>query len=183
MPHGPSACVEGSRSVARLGIIQIDLFTLLYSPVLSLSALWHGASPTVDSKNHFSHAPTFPTPDARCFRRPSTTKYLSLAQPAHNRTLSELPTMSYSRHYRPALKDSVDLQLQTAFSDGNWQSVVRLADKRAKSLKDPYYDVGAPLTLCRASRPELTFTKGHQGLCRVSAGLAGRQVCRFVRGG
>lgn len=50
--------------------------------------------------------------------------------------------MSYSRHYRPALKNSVDVQLQTAFSDGNWQSVVRLADKRAKSLKDPYYDVG-----------------------------------------
>jgi hypothetical protein len=49
--------------------------------------------------------------------------------------------MAYSRHYRPALKDSVDLQLQTAFSDGNWQVVVRLADKRVKSLKDPYYDV------------------------------------------
>ncbi|KAK4445090.1 N-acetyltransferase B complex non catalytic subunit-domain-containing protein [Podospora aff. communis PSN243] len=41
---------------------------------------------------------------------------------------------------RPALKSSVDVQLQTAFSDGNWNSVVRLADKRAKSLKDPYYE-------------------------------------------
>jgi N-terminal acetyltransferase B complex non-catalytic subunit len=41
---------------------------------------------------------------------------------------------------RPALKSSVDVQLQTAFSDGNWNSVTRLADKRAKSLKDPYYE-------------------------------------------
>ncbi|KAK0610996.1 N-acetyltransferase B complex non catalytic subunit-domain-containing protein [Immersiella caudata] len=41
---------------------------------------------------------------------------------------------------RPALKSSVDVQLQTAFSDGNWNSVIRLADKRAKSLKDPYYE-------------------------------------------
>ncbi|KAB5522967.1 N-acetyltransferase B complex non catalytic subunit-domain-containing protein [Coniochaeta sp. 2T2.1] len=49
--------------------------------------------------------------------------------------------MSYSRHYRPALKNSVDVQLQTTFSDGNWQVAARLADKRAKSLKDPYYEV------------------------------------------
>ena len=42
---------------------------------------------------------------------------------------------------RPALKSSVDVQLQTAFSDGNWNSVIRLADKRAKSLKDAYYEV------------------------------------------
>ncbi|KAK0648927.1 N-acetyltransferase B complex non catalytic subunit-domain-containing protein [Cercophora newfieldiana] len=47
--------------------------------------------------------------------------------------------MAYS-YGRPALKSSVDVQLQTAFSDGNWNSVVRLADKRAKSLKDPYYE-------------------------------------------
>ncbi|KAK3940885.1 N-acetyltransferase B complex non catalytic subunit-domain-containing protein [Diplogelasinospora grovesii] len=47
---------------------------------------------------------------------------------------------SYSRYGRPALKNSVDVQLQTAFSDGNWPSVIRLADKRAKSLKDPYYE-------------------------------------------
>lgn len=48
---------------------------------------------------------------------------------------------SYGRYYRPALKQSVDVQLQTAFSDGNWSSVVRLADKRAKSTNDPYYEV------------------------------------------
>ncbi|KAK4213132.1 N-acetyltransferase B complex non catalytic subunit-domain-containing protein [Rhypophila decipiens] len=46
----------------------------------------------------------------------------------------------YGRHPRPALKNSVDVQLQTAFSDGNWPSVIRLADKRFKSLKDPYYE-------------------------------------------
>jgi hypothetical protein len=48
---------------------------------------------------------------------------------------------SYSRHYRPSLKSTVDVQLQSLFSDGNWASVIRLADKRFKSLKDPYYEV------------------------------------------
>ena len=48
---------------------------------------------------------------------------------------------SYGRYYRPALKNSVDVQLQTAFSDGNWLTVIRLAAKRAQSLKDPYYEV------------------------------------------
>jgi len=48
--------------------------------------------------------------------------------------------MSYGRYARPALKSTVDVQLQTAFSDGNWNTVIRLADKRAKTLKDPYYD-------------------------------------------
>ncbi|EON99427.1 putative n-acetyltransferase b complex non catalytic subunit protein [Phaeoacremonium minimum UCRPA7] len=47
---------------------------------------------------------------------------------------------SYGRYYRPALKNSVDVQLQTAFSDGNWSTVVRLAAKRAQSLKDAYYE-------------------------------------------
>lgn len=49
--------------------------------------------------------------------------------------------MSYGRYGRPALKNSVDVQLQTAFTDGNWNMVVRLADKRFKNLKDPYYEV------------------------------------------
>ncbi|KAK3384911.1 N-acetyltransferase B complex non catalytic subunit-domain-containing protein [Podospora didyma] len=47
---------------------------------------------------------------------------------------------SYARYGRPTLKNSVDLQLQNAFSDGNWSTVIRLADKRAKTLKDPYYE-------------------------------------------
>lgn len=46
-----------------------------------------------------------------------------------------------SHSYPPALKNTVDLQLQTAFSECNWATVIRLADKRAKSLKDPYYEV------------------------------------------
>lgn len=48
---------------------------------------------------------------------------------------------SYGRYGRPALKNSVDVQLQTAFSDGNWNTVIRLATKRAATLKDPYYEV------------------------------------------
>jgi hypothetical protein len=51
--------------------------------------------------------------------------------------------MSSYRYGQPALKSSVDVQLQTAFSDGNWSAVVRLAGKRAATLKDPYYEVGA----------------------------------------
>jgi hypothetical protein len=47
------------------------------------------------------------------------------------------------RFGRPALRPSVDVQLQTAFSDGNWNAVIRLAAKRAATLKDPYYEVGA----------------------------------------
>ncbi|KAL8335938.1 hypothetical protein RB598_009901 [Gaeumannomyces tritici] len=54
-------------------------------------------------------------------------------------------------YYRPALKSSVDIQLQTAFSDGNWPTVVRLADKRAKALNDPYYEV---VKTCAESRLE-----------------------------
>ncbi|KAF4127009.1 N-acetyltransferase B complex (NatB) non catalytic subunit [Geosmithia morbida] len=42
---------------------------------------------------------------------------------------------------RPQLKNGVDLQLQSAFSDGNWPSVIRLAEKRARSLNDSYYEV------------------------------------------
>ncbi|KAK4142908.1 N-acetyltransferase B complex non catalytic subunit-domain-containing protein [Dichotomopilus funicola] len=48
--------------------------------------------------------------------------------------------MSSYRYGRPALKNSVDVQLQTAFSDGNWNTVIRLATKRAATLKDPYYE-------------------------------------------
>lgn len=85
--------------------------------------------------------------------------------------------MAYSRHYRPALKNSVDVQLQTAFSDGNWQSVIRLADKRAKSLKDPYYEVGALLLPYNVIALWLTVwwvCPDCQDLCSFSARLAGR---------
>lgn len=42
---------------------------------------------------------------------------------------------------RPRLKNGVDLQLQSAFQDGNWPVVIRLAEKRAKTLNDQYYEV------------------------------------------
>ena len=44
---------------------------------------------------------------------------------------------------RPRLKNGVDLQLQSAFQDGNWPVVIRLAEKRAKTLNDQYYEVRA----------------------------------------
>ncbi|PKS06259.1 hypothetical protein jhhlp_007005 [Lomentospora prolificans] len=42
---------------------------------------------------------------------------------------------------QPQLKSGVDLQLQSAFSEGNWSVVVRLADKRARTSKDQYYEI------------------------------------------
>lgn len=47
---------------------------------------------------------------------------------------------------RPYLKYNVDLQLQTAWQEGNWAVTARLADKRAKALKDPYYEVSRPVS-------------------------------------
>lgn len=49
---------------------------------------------------------------------------------------------SYGRYYRPALKNTVDVQLQTAFNEGLWSTVIRLAAQRYKTKKDPYYEVG-----------------------------------------
>lgn len=51
--------------------------------------------------------------------------------------------MALNRYYArvPNLKSNVDVQLRSAFTDHNWIQVVRLAEKRAKSLKDPYYEV------------------------------------------
>ncbi|KAK1830396.1 N-alpha-acetyltransferase 25, NatB auxiliary subunit [Podospora conica] len=57
--------------------------------------------------------------------------------------------MSFNNYGRPPLRSTVDVQLQTAFSDGNWNAVIRLADKRAKSLKDPYYDA---IKICAESQ-------------------------------
>ncbi|VUC24771.1 unnamed protein product [Clonostachys rosea] len=42
---------------------------------------------------------------------------------------------------RPRLKNGVDLQLQSAFSDGNWPVVIRLAEKRMRMLNDQYYQI------------------------------------------
>ncbi|KAI9158028.1 Cytochrome c oxidase-assembly factor cox-23 [Paramyrothecium foliicola] len=42
---------------------------------------------------------------------------------------------------RPRLKNGVDLQLQSAFHDGNWQVVYRLAEKRARTFNDQYFEI------------------------------------------
>ncbi|KAJ6784368.1 hypothetical protein PWT90_06692 [Aphanocladium album] len=49
----------------------------------------------------------------------------------------------------PRLKNGVDLQLQSAFYDQNWSTVARLAEKRAKMVNDPYYEV---LKVCAESQ-------------------------------
>ncbi|CAM1511997.1 Fc.00g095100.m01.CDS01 [Cosmosporella sp. VM-42] len=50
---------------------------------------------------------------------------------------------------RPPLKNGVDLQLQSAFSDGTWPVVIRLAEKRARTLNDQYYEI---VKLCAESQ-------------------------------
>ncbi|KJZ80075.1 hypothetical protein HIM_00789 [Hirsutella minnesotensis 3608] len=42
---------------------------------------------------------------------------------------------------RPRLRNGVDLQLQSAFGDGNWAVAIRLAEKRARTLQDQYFDI------------------------------------------
>lgn len=49
--------------------------------------------------------------------------------------------MTTMASYQPQLRAGVDLQLQSAFAEGNWSVVARLADKRARTEKDPYYEV------------------------------------------
>jgi hypothetical protein len=63
---------------------------------------------------------------------------------------------------RPQLKSGVDLQLQSAFNDSNWNVVVRLAEKRAKTLNDQYYEV-----------------RLHHQSRRVCAGVASK-TCSFT---
>lgn len=46
-----------------------------------------------------------------------------------------------NRQQRPVLKNGVDLQLQSAFNEGNWAVVVRLAEKRARTFNDQYCEV------------------------------------------
>ncbi|KAG6269680.1 hypothetical protein E4U49_006266 [Claviceps purpurea] len=42
---------------------------------------------------------------------------------------------------RPRLRNGTDLQLQSAFQDGNWAVVMRLAQQRARTTNDPYFEV------------------------------------------
>ncbi|KAF5010377.1 hypothetical protein FDECE_3493, partial [Fusarium decemcellulare] len=54
-----------------------------------------------------------------------------------------------NRQQRPTLKNGVDLQLQSAFNDGNWAVVIRLAEKRARTFNDQYYEI---VKLCAESQ-------------------------------
>ncbi|KAK4229278.1 N-acetyltransferase B complex non catalytic subunit-domain-containing protein [Podospora fimiseda] len=64
--------------------------------------------------------------------------------------------MSNYAYSPPPLKNSVDMQLQSAFSDGNWPTVVRLASKRFATFKDPYYEA---IKICAESQLDGTAEK------------------------
>ena len=64
---------------------------------------------------------------------------------------------TYGRYYRPALKNSVDVQLQTAFNEGLWSNVTRLAAQRFKAKKDPYYEVCRQCILFSLLRTQTPF--------------------------
>ncbi|KAG5979309.1 hypothetical protein E4U55_005313 [Claviceps digitariae] len=42
---------------------------------------------------------------------------------------------------RPPLRNGTDLQLQSAFQDGNWAVAMRLAQQRARTFNDQYFEV------------------------------------------
>ncbi|UNI17079.1 hypothetical protein JDV02_003457 [Purpureocillium takamizusanense] len=42
---------------------------------------------------------------------------------------------------RPRLRNGVDLQLQSAFQDGNWPVAIRLAEKRWRTFNDQYFEI------------------------------------------
>ena len=46
---------------------------------------------------------------------------------------------------RPRLRNGVDLQLQSAFHDGNWAVAMRLAENRARTFNDQYFQVRTDL--------------------------------------
>lgn len=85
-----------------------------------------------------------------------------------------------SRFYRPVLNDSVDVKLQSAFNDGQWSTVARLAAQRYKMRKDPYYEVRLPHPSAPES-PTLMIVVDHTRVRRVSVGLGGREGCRGIR--
>ncbi|POS71335.1 hypothetical protein DHEL01_v210268, partial [Diaporthe helianthi] len=65
-------------------------------------------------------------------------------------------SMYGSRYYRPALKNNVDVQLQTAFNEGLWSNVTRLAAQRFKAKKDPYYEA---IRVCAESQLDTVAEK------------------------
>lgn len=60
--------------------------------------------------------------------------------------LSQLHAATPSTMYNsgPRLKNGVDLQLQDAFYRENWLVAARLAEKRARTLNDQYYEASTP---------------------------------------
>ncbi|KAK0391568.1 hypothetical protein NLU13_1068 [Sarocladium strictum] len=50
---------------------------------------------------------------------------------------------------RPPIKSGVDLQLQSACSEGNWLVALRLAEKRMRTSKDSYFEI---LKVCAESQ-------------------------------
>ncbi|ROT37059.1 hypothetical protein SODALDRAFT_334126 [Sodiomyces alkalinus F11] len=71
---------------------------------------------------------------------------------------------------RPQLRSGVDLQLQSAFNDGQWASVIRLAEKRLRTFNDPYFEI---VKICAECQLDSPFEK--------SAGIVALQ--RFVNEG
>ncbi|OLN87404.1 hypothetical protein CCHL11_09575 [Colletotrichum chlorophyti] len=57
---------------------------------------------------------------------------------------------------RPQLKSGVDLQLQSAFNDGQWANVIRLAERRFRTSNDPYFEV---VKICAESHLETPVEK------------------------
>ncbi|KAK1985248.1 N-acetyltransferase B complex non catalytic subunit [Colletotrichum cereale] len=57
---------------------------------------------------------------------------------------------------RPQLRSGTDLQLQSAFNDGQWANVIRLADKRFRTSNDPYFEA---VRICAESHLESPLEK------------------------
>ncbi|KAG9249556.1 N-acetyltransferase B complex non catalytic subunit-domain-containing protein [Emericellopsis atlantica] len=58
---------------------------------------------------------------------------------------------------KPSLKDGVDVQLQTAFANGNWPLAARLAESRLRMTKDPYYEIVQVCAQCQVDEPSTKF--------------------------
>ncbi|KAK2001511.1 N-acetyltransferase B complex non catalytic subunit [Colletotrichum falcatum] len=57
---------------------------------------------------------------------------------------------------RPQLRSGTDLQLQSAFNDGQWANVIRLSDKRFRTFNDPYFEA---VRICAESHLESPLEK------------------------
>ncbi|KAK2027813.1 N-acetyltransferase B complex non catalytic subunit [Colletotrichum zoysiae] len=57
---------------------------------------------------------------------------------------------------RPQLRSGTDLQLQSAFNDGQWANVIRLAEKRFRTFNDPYFEA---VRVCAESHLESPLEK------------------------